>query len=331
MGLFIDDPGLYRDRFFVTYRLFLSKQFCSPAVNFAVYMKTFFFLFIGTVILISGCERAVDFKLSETAPRLVVEATIENGQPPVVLLSKSLGFFSKISPSTLSNSFVHNADVYVSNGILTHKLKEYTVPVAGGYNFYYYSNDPSSPATMFTGQLQKQYSLRILSEGKEYTAVTNIPDTTKRIDSVFWKPAPAGNPPGKIMVMSRVKDRPGFGDYIRYFTKRNSEPFYPGLASVYDDQVIDGSSYEVQVERGVDRNADIPDGYAFFNRGDTVTIKLCSIDKATFDFWRTMEYTYTTVGNPFSSPTKVISNINGGGLGYFGGYAAQYRTLIIPR
>ena len=137
--------------------------------------------------------------------------------------------------------------------------------------------------------------------------------------------------PEKVAVMVRAFDKPGFGDYVRYFTKRNSEPFYPGLNSVYDDQVIDGTTYEVQVERGVDRNEDHPEGYSFFDKGDTVTFKLCNIDKATFDFWRTMEYTYTTVGNPFSSPTKVVSNINGGGLGYFGGYAAQYRTIIIPR
>jgi hypothetical protein len=131
--------------------------------------------------------------------------------------------------------------------------------------------------------------------------------------------------------MVRAYDPPGFGDYIRYFTKRNSEPFYPGLVSVFDDQVIDGSTYEIQVERGVDRNADNKEGYSFFDKGDTVTLKVCNIDKATFDFWRTMEYTYSTIGNPFSSPTKVVSNINGGGLGYFGGYASQYRTIIIPK
>jgi len=27
----------------------------------------------------------------------------------------------------------------------------------------------------------------------------------------------------------------------------------------------------------------------------------------------------------------VIGNISGGGLGYFGGYGTQYRTIIIPR
>lgn len=279
----------------------------------------------------TSCEKAVEFKLDDVTPKLVVEATIENNQPPIVYLSKSLGYFSNIDQNTLANNFVRNAEVFVSNGTLTHKLKEFAIPVAGGYTFYYYSIDPASPATAFLGEVRKQYTLRIVSEGKEYTATTLIPDTTRRIDSLFWKPAPIGNPAEKVSVMVRAYDPPGFGDYVRYFTKRNRELFYPGLNSVFDDQIIDGTSYEVQVERGVERNGSTPEGYSFFDKGDTVTLKLSNIDKATYDFWRTMEFTYVSVGNPFSSPTKVISNISGGGLGYFGGYASQYRTLIIPR
>ncbi len=295
-------------------------------------MKRIFSVFLViAVLLFSSCEKGIQFKLDDVSSKLVVEATIENGQAPVVYLSKSQGYFSKIDLNALANSFVRNAEVYVSNGTLTHKLKEYTIPVGGGYNFYFYSNNPSSPATAFVGDLNKTYSLRIVSEGKEYSSTTTIPNITRRIDSLFWKPAPPGNEPGKVSLMVRAYDPPGFGDYIRYFTKRNGETFYPGLVSVFDDQVIDGSTYEIQVERGVDRNADNKEGYSFFDKGDTVTLKVCNIDKATFDFWRTMEYTYSTIGNPFSSPTKVVSNINGGGLGYFGGYASQYRTIIIPK
>lgn len=290
---------------------------------------TLFFLFI--TLFFTSCERSVDFKLDDVSDKLVIEATIENGQAPVVYLSSSFGYFSNIDRATLANSFVHNAEVYVSNGTLTHKLKEYSIPVGGGYNFYYYSNDPASPATAFTGDLNKNYSLRVVSNGKEYTAVTTIPNITKRIDSLYWKDAPAGNPAGKAVLMLKATDPPGFGDYIRYFTKQNSDPFYPGLNSVFDDQVIDGTTYDIQVERGINRTGSTPEGYSFFNKGDTVTLKLSNIDKATYDFWRTMEFTYASVGNPFSSPTKVVSNINGGGLGYFGGYASQYRTIIIPR
>ena len=295
-------------------------------------MKTrLLFIFLPALFAFTACEKGISFKLDQVAPKLVVEGSIENGQVPVVYLSKSLDFFSKIDPGILANSFVHNAEIFVSNGTLTHKLKEYSVPIGGGYNFYYYSIDSSNLPTSFTGELNKNYSMRIVSEGKEYSATTHIPNITRRIDSLFWKEAPPGNSPGKVALMIKAYDPPGFGDYIRYFTKRNSEPFYPGYNSVFDDQVIDGSVYEVQVERGIDRNGSIGEESSFFNKGDTVTLKLCNIDKATFDFWRTMEYTYATVGNPFSSPTKVISNIQGGALGYFGGYAAQYRTLIIPR
>ena len=140
----------------------------------------------------------------------------------------------------MANSFVRNAQIDISNGVLTHRLKEFPVNI-GVFTFYYYSNDPASPATAFAGEINRQYSLKIVADGKEYTAVTTIPDTTRRIDSLFWKPAPAGNDTGKVAVMLRAYDPPGFGDYTRYFTQRNAEPFYPGLISVYDDQVIDGS------------------------------------------------------------------------------------------
>lgn len=293
-------------------------------------MKKLFSILTFCVLLIS-CERKVDFKLDDVTPKLVVEATIENGQPPVVYLTKSQAYFSQIDLSTLANSFVRNAEVYVSNGILTHRLKEYTISAGGGLNFYYYSIDSANLPTAFTGELNKQYSLRILTDGKEYTATTTIPAITKRIDSLYWKQAPGSNPPEKVAVMIKATDPPGLGDYARYFTKRNQEIFYPGLNSVFDDQIIDGSTYDIQVERGVERNGDVPEGYSFFDKGDTVTLKLCNIDKATYDFWRTMEFTYASVGNPFASPTKVSSNISNGGLGYFGGYAAQYRTIIIPQ
>jgi hypothetical protein len=62
-----------------------------------------------------------------------------------------------------------------------------------------------------------------------------------------------------------------------------------------------------------------------------VDVKLSNIDKATYDFWRTMEYNYQSIGNPFSSPVQVISNISNGALGYFGGYGSQYTQLSIPQ
>jgi hypothetical protein len=154
---------------------------------------------------------------------------------------------------------------------------------------------------------------------------------TKTIDSLWWIDAPDNPNPRKVILMGRFVDPPGRGNYTRYYTQINGLPFYPGLNSVFDDQLTDGVTYDMQIEKGLDRNNSFNlETYAFFDRGDSVVIKYCNIDKATYDFWRTMEYSYTNIGNPFASLNKVLSNIQGGGLGYFGGYAAQYKTIVIP-
>jgi hypothetical protein len=291
-------------------------------------LKAFLFL---AVVLVS-CEKKVDLELDAVPPKLVVEATIENVQRPFVVLTKSLAYFSSISLQQVAGSFVHGALVTIATGAQVDTLKEYAVPLAPGFSLYYYTTDSTRLATSIVGQLQTSYALEIKSEGSIYSASTTIPGYHKRLDSIWHVPVTGDTSGRQVLVYVRAADQPGFGDYVRYWTKRNSEPYLPGFNSVYDDLVIDGTTYNLAVEPGADRNSDDNDfDRRSFKRGDTVTLKLSGIDKPTYDFWRTMEYTYASVGNPFSTPIRVLSNIKGGALGYFGGYASQYKTIIIPR
>jgi hypothetical protein len=261
-----------------------------------------------------------------------VEATIENGGYPTVLLSNSFNFFSKISLDMLANSFVHDAEIVISNGILSHRLKEYQVPLGGPYSLYYYTVDSTSLATAFRGEFGKTYDMTVKVGGKEYKARTTIPFLTKRIEELSWEKVKKKDDSSKVILYGETTDPPGLGNYIRYFTSTNGGPYLPGLNSVFDDQVVDGTSYKVQIEQGVNRNEDIDfEEYSFFEKGDSIVVKMTNIDKACFDFWRTIEYSYSSIGNPFSSPTKVLSNISGGALGYFGGYAVQFKSIVIPK
>jgi Domain of unknown function (DUF4249) len=283
------------------------------------------------IFLLSSCEKSISFKLDNTVPAMVVEASIENGQAPVVILSSSYDYFSSISPAILANSFVHNAVITVSNGSKTQQLREYFFNTSANLKVYYYTIDSANPANAFPGTLNTSYALNIQVNGKTYTASTTIPPLAKVVDSMWWKKAPDNPDTNKVVLVARFADPPGFGNYIRYYTKVNSDPFFPGLNSVFDDQIIDGKTYSADVERGVNRNDKIDqENYSFFNRGDTITLKFANIDRGCYDFWRTMEYSYGSIGNPFASPTKVMGNISGG-LGYFGGYASQYKTIIVPK
>src|SRR6478672_12426846 len=136
------------------------------------------------------CEKDINFKLDNAEPKIVVEATIENDQPPRVILTRSIGYFAKITPQDLTQSFIHNADIWIQGSGGTHKLKEYTIPVGQSFSFSYYSIDSSNLATAFNGELNHSYSLKIVSEGKTYTSNTTIPGITRIIDSIWVKPAP---------------------------------------------------------------------------------------------------------------------------------------------
>ena len=285
--------------------------------------------FSTIVIFLISCEKNIDFKLEDSQPTLVVNAEIENGAAPRVELTKSVSYFSKISLDILSNSFVHDAEVYLSNGQLTQQLKEYSYPLGFGYSWYYYGIDSSALNNAFVGELNKSYQLKIVLEGKEYFANTEIPALNVVPDSFYFKSIPQDLISNKRLMFLKATDPKGLGNYLRYFTKKNSEPFFPGPNSVFTDEIIDGTTYTVQLEPGLNRNNPPGKDGNFFHTSDTVTLKFCNINRTTYTFWNTWEFSNQAIGNPFSQPNKVIGNISNGALGSFCGYAAWYKTIIV--
>lgn len=285
--------------------------------------------FTLVVLLFSACEKNISVNLPSQGPQLVVEGKFENGLYPEVILTHSLSYFSEIDPATLLNAFVHNAQVTVSDGSHTMTLIEEVID-SGNTKFFVYRPDRRL-TTNFTGKASGTYTLHINADNKAYESVTTIPPRGLMLDSIWWSLAILEDDSTMARLWVRVTDSPAFGNYGRYFTRRNNEPFLPGLNSVVDDQLVNGTTFEIPVDAGVNKNKRLDlTTYAFFNLGDTVTMKFCNIDKATWDFWRTLDFAYNSNGNPFSSPTKILGNVPGA-LGYWGGYSVTYKTIIISK
>lgn len=291
-------------------------------------------LFVIAVTGLLSCEKEVNIHLKNGASKLVVDGQIENGNYPLVILTKSIGYYSTIDLSTLENSFVHGAVVKVSDGKDTITLREYSIDT--GFNnlnkFYLYTIDTSTPSAFnFKGVTEKTYYLSINYDGKTYESATKIPNV-RGIDSIWFR-KPAGNPKVETAVMMFVKftdpDTPG--NYLRYFTRRNNEIFYPGPNSVYEDDIVNGTTIDsLNLLAGYSRAKEPNfDSLGYFFLGDTVTLRWTAIDRNAFEFFRTFEYATGTVGNPFASPVNVLSNIKGGALGVWVGYGTQYTTRII--
>lgn len=287
------------------------------------------------VLLCCSCEKEVQIDLAATEGKVVVEGAIETGLPPYVFLSRSIGFFSRVDLNTLNNSFLHGARITVGDGTRSVGLREYTFRT-NGINLYFYSVDSADVnALSFRGEAGKTYSLRIEYEGKTYESSALIPYPS-RLDSLWAEPPPPSEMPegypNSMLLFARYTDPDTPGNRVRYYTQRNGQSFLAPYYSVYDDAIVNGTRVDIQLSAGFNRMDSIDlNTFGYFYRGDTVVVKWCSIDKAVFDFWRTLEFSYGSTGNPFASPVEVTTNIRGGALGVWAGYGSTFDTLVIPR
>jgi hypothetical protein len=271
-----------------------------------------------------ACEKDITVNLPTGEDQLVVEGTIETDKYPEVILTRSLNYFSHISVDQLQNAFVHNATITVSNGSNTMQLREFYKDTTSRIRWYYYTAD-STQANVFKGKKGQSYTLRIAVEGETYQATTSIPGQGMAIDST-WSELNEKDPT-LVKLMARITDPAARGNYVRYKTARNGGIFRPGVNSTVDDQIVNGTTFSIMLESGQDRNQNINyDTYGYFKPGDTVRVWFSNVDKATYDFWRTIDFAYATNGNVFSSPLQVRGNIPGA-LGYWGGYSVSYRGI----
>lgn len=307
--------------------------------NHIVSLRVMLPLFIMAMFIV-GCEKEVTIEIPVSENKIVVEGYIENGLPPIVFLSKTIPFFGTINPNDLAQYQVNNAEVIVSNNGVYDTLQQFclsTLPpiireqvmqqfgidsIQGNYDICAYT----SVTNQIIGAFNNSYQLQVKAEGKTLTASTTIPNLVP-IDTMFVKTNVSPND-SLVRLYFGFYDNANSRDFYRYFTKRNSEPFYAGkFQSAFDDGVINGLYFKAQIDRGEPRNTEFkPDYYGYFFKGDTITLKWCAIDENFYNFRHTLE---NDQPGPFSSYVRVKGNINGG-LGIWGGYAASYKTIIVP-
>lgn len=298
-------------------------------------------IFAGAFVV--SCEKDITINAPETAQKLVVEGWIYSDEQPVVLLSKTYPAYGTIDFLQLLDSlYISGASMTILSNNISYPLAEVTFEempeeqqrqIAALYEIPYefafvLNNLPVYTDTSGTliGQINQTYNLEIIYEDKILTSSTLIPEVNG-IDFLSYQINSDIDTLATVFINITV---PNTTDrFIRYATKRNNEQFYlPGATgSVFDSGRFAGQSFRLPVERGYSRDEDVDlREFGLFVVGDTVTIKWQNISRETYDFWFTIEN--DGGDSPFSSPTRIKTNINGG-LGIWGGYATNYYTIII--
>jgi hypothetical protein len=262
--------------------------------------KTITIVTVLLMLAIASCQKVVNIDLNDASPRIVIEGIIDNSPGPYrVKLTKSGSYFNQpVLPP------VSGAQVIISDN--TGTIDTLTEDSTGIYFAYKIKGIPGHSYTltvvsdnvMFTGKSTMMSVVNIDSVGVEIVQRVLFGLRNRRDSSLtihFRDPADEKN-------FYRIK----FIEKMLY----NPENY-----RLYDDAYTNGEAIDLRVGRAV--------------KGDTDRIELISIDRAAYDYYRTLEDILRI--NPIfgSTPANPNTNLNNGALGYFAAIAITRKSIII--
>ncbi len=257
-----------------------------------------------------SCQKVISVDLNQSNPQIVIEGLInDQGGLDSVVVTMTGDYFT---PS-LNFPPVNAATVTIADGGQIDTLSE----AAAGI---YYSTNPR-------GISGRTYALKVTTAGKVYDAVSTMPEKVI-IDSFFAEKSlnPFGESGYDFYIT--FKDPPELGNYYRIVPHVNSLPPDSitggrGGFQITDDKLTNGN--EITYMFGVRGEVG-----SKLKPGDTVSVDLECIDKATYDYYFTLRNILEADQSPTSlSPANPNTNLSNGSLGYFSAYTIDTRSLVI--
>ena len=292
-------------------------------------------------IFVTSCTKEVHIDIPGYKDQLVVDGSIETGQPAIVLLSKSHNVYSATNLQAYLDGFVSGATVIISNGTVTDTLTEicsdnlppgteeiaaafFGLPVDVIVNMHLCAYISLN----MVGEVGKTYELKVIYNGVEYTSTTEISQPTP-LDSLYWKPE--GSFVDRGFSWAKLSDPTASRDAYCWQVKLAGMPnFKKTFNPFFNDKFFNGKSFEFAYENPMsfdDPNID-PAYKGYYKLGDTVILKLSKIGKQEYNFFEKKYNQMYSGGNPFATPTNIPTNIKGGALGIWVGYSPWFDTLV---
>lgn len=265
------------------------------------------------LLVMMACGNA---EIEDVPDCLVVEGYIDAGGFPIVILTRSIHVTEeRKSMDSLANYVERWARVAVDDG-------ERTVVLTGMLNETYYPPYIYTTGNM-RGEEGKQYKLTVDLDHEHVEAVTTIPQRVQ-IDSTYAVQVSDT----LYSIHALVRNEPDEDNYYMTFAYKSTDrpSFLPSALGVQYSNAGD-ALVDVPVNygrRNIDRNRPM-----YYHDGDSVMIKVARINKDGYDFWRAYEDMNSLSSNPLMPVVNNLPSNIEGGLGYWMGYGADYRRVVV--
>jgi hypothetical protein len=279
-----------------------------------------YFIISGLLLTLVSCDKEPDLNIPEPDDKIVIDGWIENEQYARVLLTSNTPYFSDLDSASIRELVLTRAKVTLTDGVdsetlILRKDKNYFPP-------YIYEGNS------IKGETGKSYTLTAEYGGKKAYATTSIAVSVP-LDTLY-----SVKKDGSDSLRTMYIEFTDPGDEINYYrvltmVKGKDSRYTSSTLMAISDRYFSGQKFGFRLMRGKS-NILTAENERYFVKGDTVSMKFCTIDKEHYEFWNTYQDEIMNASNPFASSVSVIkSNVKGDGLGIWGGYGVSLYTCIV--
>lgn len=251
-------------------------------------------------------------------PTLVVEGWIENGMPPVVILTKTLNFSTELTPLTdIEDYIIKWAKVSVSDG-------NKTVVLTGKYAPEYFPPYIYTTGHML-GQAGHTYSVTVEYDNFHATAQTSIPEPP---DVKDYRVVPSAQNDTLYQIEILLQDNNPDIDYYQAFVKNKvkSKQYLSAYMGSFNDEILSEGAY-IPIFNGVEA---ITEKFSpFYTKNDSISVKIAHIDHHSYEFWDQYSKNVQMPSNMFLTSVSWIPTNVTGGIGYWCGMGCWYKNIAI--
>ncbi len=318
-------------------------------------MRTYIIYVIPALVLslFATCTKDVEIDFPEAESKIIVDGSINLGEPALLFMTRSQSFNQALDPSSLEALFENDAEVLLSNGTDTIQLTEICASELPQETLELVAEqlgiEPEDLVEIdycayfdllseMPGELNTDYILDITTnEGRNLHAETSI-GVPVPLDSIWFQFWAGSDSLGFIYAL--LDDPIGVRNAYRWRAQRiNSYPdgtqkdfgMIAPLGSHFEDRFFDGLSFEIFYNRGNVPNSNAEDDNneedGFFKLNDTVVIEFSTTTLESYNYWTISDDQLVNNGSPFAVPANVPSNVEGG-LGLWAGYALALDTVV---
>lgn len=278
---------------------------------------------VWLLIAITSCNPNLDYDIKGYTQKIIVEASIGDGSYPVVYLSLNNPVWKKVDSVTIMQNVIRYAKVTVSDGKNSEIL-------TSGWDLTHFP--PYKYAgTELCGEAGKRYTIKVEYSGYTIESETTIPQPGE-ILSFETEAVSSKDSLRKLFMNLDMKDTPSRSYMLK--CKNLKDKHYNQVDILYNQDLQLTGTHRYQIIPTALKTDKSYEHIPYFAKGDTLIIRLSTIDSISTAFFRdfTIFSSTTGVANMFLNSEKqsLKSNISKPGFGIWYGEAVRYYEYIIP-